>query len=594
MKIKHISAILLGIFSYFLIHFVLLGYGNQVAHPAINEVIVKSFENNFIKSSSKIDKFKNYWIDISEGLEKYLGMAVTNLGFFEGTTGETELSIKALEWIKHGGMAADEPEVPASVRHFYDPIGNNGGKKYLTNRGTYWEGIYSNPRTDAIEWALGDTPKGQENIYTWREGIYYMRIALMEEDSVERNKYFAAALRCLGETLHNTGDMGCPGHVRNDSHASPIGYTFGAVLGSPDPYEELFKKSWASDYGYAKPDPTLESYCKSATTARAINEKLAEFTNANFFTHESISGLGKFGNEITPINKNEPAYPSPKLETLEYSESDYTYYKTFPSGRRIKMCKDFTYFRLDGRGYPYIDYDVCKSQAEELMPNIAAAGANIIRLFIPQFKLELKNTDALSDTLELTIKHTVDAEHKDEIFYNGPVKFIVNSKFVDSVYQAKDGKLIITNLKANNGDKIQAQISFIEVTVYSEIITYTKDPLWGTWYLLETLTDSNDPQAPAKGTEFRATKFYKIKNDGKIEIYNSQGTLESRMNYTRTGLSFSITASSATQGYSQTGTISATQDSWSSTVNSTYKRNEGGVDKDYFRKYNSNGNRKPI
>ncbi len=586
MKIKAIIALVIGALAYTALHFVLFGYGNIAAHTSINTEINKKFEDKYIKATSRPKKFEKYWINFLNGRAPLEGMEVTNYGLFESTYGEELRSNTMGEWIVHGGLSADEPEVPASVRHFYDPKGLKGGKKYLTNRGTYWEGIYTNPGIDAIEWALGDTPKGADNDYTWVNGKQYFVQALQEKDSTKAEQLLAKAFRCLGEVLHNTGDMGCPSHVRNDSHAAPAGLSWGWAFGSPDPYEELLLDAFAGRYSGGNPDPSLESFFASATTARAINERLALFTNENFFSNETISGMGV--KEIKPSN-GEKAYDSPKLDNLTYDPIDFTFYKTFPSGRKVKMCKDHSYFRF--RGYPYIDKECVYSQAAELTPNIISAGINVVRLFIPSLEVKLENADDLSDTLVVNVIHSPDAEYKDSIKYNGDIRFWINGKLSDSIAVVEKGSYRGTNIPVKNGDKVKASLNIGDITIESEELVVKMDPLWGVWHIKEILQDSDDPIAPKNGTEFNGTKFYKIRADGKIEISNLDGSSKSVLYYSRTSSVYRIYADVGTQSYEQNGSVASNQESWSAQTISKYERDEGGEKVKFFRKYSATGKR---
>ena len=432
-------------------------YDNTKAHPAINRAIVAHCEANTSKIFSS-----TYALKISTNTGTYKGPAVTNPGFFDLSTTESEKEYRSLEWIAHGGYSADEPELGAAVRHFYDPVALSGGRKYLTNRGTYWEGVYSNPGIDAIEWALGDTPKGSANNWSLAKGKEYLKNVLELADSAMKARNLARALRCLGEVLHDTGDMGCPPHTRNDSHAAPLGYSGAAVLGSPDPYEELFDPQYADLYRDNSPDPVLESFFASATSIRAIDEKLAEFTNQNFFTAQTINGKGY---KITaPINAD-GKYPAPLLEDLDYNSSDYSYYKSFADGNRVKMCKDRSYFGL--RGYPYIDKDCVRSQASALIPNIICAGRNIIRLFMPQLTVEL--TGAGSDgSIKGRVTHVPGSEYKEVIYYSGPVSVFdaaTTNKLGTCNCNTGDFSGVIAGLKT--GDKLYAKIDIGGISVQS-------------------------------------------------------------------------------------------------------------------------------
>ncbi|MCX7908882.1 MAG: hypothetical protein N2560_05115 [Ignavibacteria bacterium] len=461
---KRLIFVFLGIAFYLLIHFSLVSYENTKAHTTLNKVFVEWLED--LLKNSNIEE-NGFQLKLSDNLNKMNGPGVTNLGFFESTTGESDLSLTPAEWIAHGGMSADEPEVPAAVRHFYDPVGLNSGKKYLSNRGTYWEGFYSNPGIDAIEWALGDTPKGSANKWSLEKGKEYIVQAIQEKDDNKKRQLLAKAWRCFGEVLHNLADMACPPHVRNDSHAAPLGLSWGWAFGSPDPYEEMFKTSWAKEYANGEPDPNLKAQLSTFKTIREVHEALAKFTNSNFFTGETISG--KQGtNVIKPLN-GEKAYSSPKLENLDYDSKEFTYYKTFPSGRKIKMCKDDGYFSslFGNRGYPYIDLECVKSQASELIPNFIWCALKDFALFMPTLSVYISNIDYSRGEIKGEVFSVETDEYKNKINYSGPVYIVIDNSNIK--VECIDGKfeLSVDKSKVENAKKIQAFVNFWGITYWS-------------------------------------------------------------------------------------------------------------------------------
>lgn len=404
MKTQNTITLLLGFSFYFLLRVLVLPWDNHTSHKNYNDAILQLFDINY--ESFFPDE---YSFNIIENDVKFKGMAVTNPGLFYNTYGESEVEYTMYEWIKHGGYSADEPEVQAAVRHFYDPIGLQHGKKYLTNRGTYWEELYTNPHIDAITWALNHN----ENKWNLSKGKNYLKSAFEENDQNLRNDLLAKAFRSLGEVLHNTADMGCPSHVRNDSHAS-ISWHARRLFGSPDATEELFTNSgYVAKYMDNEADPELENYFRNATTIRSIHEKLAEFTNANFFTTQTMNGNG-----IEPINKD-GNYPQPRLNELEYDATDQAYYKTFANGNKVKMASDDGYFWH--KSYPYIYQASVNSQASLLVPNIIWAGINVVRLFIPKFEVSILS---VSETGEIIgrVNHIPTEEYSSQINYSGKIK----------------------------------------------------------------------------------------------------------------------------------------------------------------------------
>ncbi|MCX6224566.1 MAG: hypothetical protein NTV01_07405 [Bacteroidia bacterium] len=151
----------------------------------------------------------------------------------------------------------------------------------------------------------------------------------------------------------------------------------------------------------------------------------------------------------------------------QYNKSEYSYYQSYDNVR-VKMCKDkvpVPYSWLFGadstRGRPYLDYECVESIAAALYPNIAEAGANAIRLFVPSLKMEI--TEAKLDSGGIVrgkVSYTIpsfDDEYSGlfdlDNVYNGPVSLFINNTDTKIKVNAKknyfefrlDGK--IQNLK---------------------------------------------------------------------------------------------------------------------------------------------------
>ena len=136
--IKRILAWTAGAATYVILALFLMAYDNGAMHPAINDGVVDAFIKNIVNALNRPEALKGYTFVLS-GSHTYTGPGVTNSGYFASTTSESDLSKTPKEWISHGGYSADIPEIPAALRHFFDPKGIDGGKTYLTDRGTNWE-----------------------------------------------------------------------------------------------------------------------------------------------------------------------------------------------------------------------------------------------------------------------------------------------------------------------------------------------------------------------------------------------------------------------------------------------------------------------
>lgn len=459
MKMKRTVAFFTGVAAYVAIAILLTGYGNVYVHRSMNEAIVNGFNNKFIASALPLQKFSNYII-VYDGSLGMKGPAVTQGGYLEAVESQKSYNLK--KWVEEGGYSADEPALPASFRHFYDPT-QQPGERYLKDHLEYLENKLSlnfNPRIDQIEWAVSHN----DHAYNWNKGIAYVKAALESADQEERNENMAKAYRCLGETLHMIADLGCPPHVRDDSHPAPFNdYTALSYFGSPDPYEELFEKIYGDISGWAgtEPDGILKSFFRSAGTVETIAHRLAVYTNENFFTNQTISGYG-----VMPQIHPEKTYASPTLDQCTYHQPSYTFKKTI-SGNEVLMCKDLTYFwgLIPDRGYPYIDFDCVVSQGQTLVPQILEAGANVIRLFIPE--LEVRITSFSNNFITGSVIHKTDSVYQEQILYNGKVDIY------DQTTMNKLGSVDASNgsfsgqVNAGTDAKVYAQIGFGDITVKS-------------------------------------------------------------------------------------------------------------------------------
>jgi hypothetical protein len=412
---KKVFTVLAGAVTYLVLSLILTAYDHLYSHKKINVSIAEAFVQKFSGSINEEDKFYNYifTFNTTGGLE---GEEVSAGGMVDITSSTTEKNVTG--WIEHGGFSADEPNLPASFVHFYDPT-QPPGERYLKDLldAFYISWGLDNPQTDHVEWAISD----ERNEYTYEAGKQRFKNALEQPDEDFRRMEMAFAWRALGQTLHLIADMGIASHVRDDAHpgvgTGMVGYKWAF---DADPYESVVmdhsKKDGISGFMSGSVDPAVQAFCRNSTTAKSIAEKLAAYTNSNFFSHETISGTG-----VIPKIHPEKTYPAPKLESCNYDEETAIFSRSF-GGNSVKMCKDLSYlsFLNDCRGYPYIDEECILSQATALFPQIREAGVNVMKCFIPD--LEVTITGLTADSVMGKILHHKDAEYPMEIKYNGPVQ----------------------------------------------------------------------------------------------------------------------------------------------------------------------------
>ncbi len=431
---KKILNIISGIVLYYICVFLFMGYGHTETHVPLNTSIGLRFlemvSTNAISDKTKFQNYEFNWNnDKQPGLS---GPACGGDGYTSvDMPADIEKSYTPIEWISQGGWMEDEPWGPASICHFYDPKGIDNGKKYLTDNSGNVEWLVSMPKEwfsrDAKSWATGT-----ENAYGWTKAKEYVIKALKESDVPTKNTYMAKAYRCLGQTLHLVADMGCPPHVRNDSHPPKISF----LVGDPDPYEDICKK--LDMYSLAKansPNPVLATQLTAAQKFTDVFESLAIFTNEKFCSGGTINT-----DRYKPTIRSNNPYPLPLLSESDYNTSEYAYYKTY-DGVKVKMCKDkvavpfaIIFGKDSTRGRPYLDYECVESMASAIIPNVVEAGANVVRMFVPSLKMEI--TEAKVDSggiIRGRVSYTIPSMEDEysglfdlKEIYNGPVNLFLN------------------------------------------------------------------------------------------------------------------------------------------------------------------------
>jgi hypothetical protein len=471
---KKLLYLIYGGLTYVIVSLVLTAYDHIQTHTRINVAITEGFTSRYSGIIDKASPFYYYnFVFTSGSLE---GQHVSVGGKLDIVN--TLVSKNVKEWVEHGGMSADEPQLPASFVHFYDPTEDEGERylKDLLNK-FYENWGVENPKTDHVEWAISDV----RNEYNYEAGKTAFRNALEQPDEMVRDMNMSFAWRAFGQTLHLIADMGIASHVRDDAHpgvgASTVGYNWAL---DADPYEEVVY-AYTSENGIdnlltGQTDPEVEKFARKATTVKSIAEQLASYTNKNFFSHETISGA-----DVIPKIHPDKTYDSPKLEDCTYNSSTNIYTRQI-GPNNVNMCKDLSYLAiLNGfRGYPYIDETCVISQATALFPQIREAGINAFRCFIPKIKVEI--TALGDDDIEGTVKHTIDDEYKEEIKYNGPVtiKNASNLEIID-VVSCENGtfkdKINFGNFNRTS-EQLFAEIECGYVYIKSEPFVESPAPNW--------------------------------------------------------------------------------------------------------------------
>ncbi len=231
----------------------------------------------------------------------------TDLAFARGA-GQRLGANDVKDWIKYGSGQEDGwsvlPLPGRFLNHFHDPLVNAWTAAGLV------EPITGNHES-SIVWMQDGT-----NDWNWRRARDQYYWALTSGQAEMRDWHWGNTFRGLGQIMHLVEDAGVPEHVRNDSHEGPFlcGLLFGLMScgGNFEYWVSDAGNAGAFDYAGGPPldqsllyQPTLhpeaplplarlidmDAYDGSnpnVTVGPAIG--LGEFTNANFFSEDTIPG----------------------------------------------------------------------------------------------------------------------------------------------------------------------------------------------------------------------------------------------------------------------------------------------------------------
>jgi antitoxin component YwqK of YwqJK toxin-antitoxin module len=383
-----------------------LAYDNLSAHPKINqEAVLRYLER------AKEDE----WLgNTSLGGRRALGLAVVENGMLAIREELQEMTVA--DWLAHGGLSADEPELPASFRHFYDPL-RRSQVHYLTDHiddllefgaglgqmvvsGAGWLVTLpdtTNPQVDARLWAL-DHP---DNRFTYAKAIEYYRAALGTSRPLSGGQTgqptgnvseYGKTWRAVGETMHLMADMTVPAHVRNDSH--PYIPALNLKLGNPDPYESTIRGPEVAANADYEPARSINY---ATDNLYELFDAVARWTNRNFYSIDTIPIDGR-----ATTHNGQPVYSAPVV-TEELVTPGGTYFMGIVEGvdvplvRRsmlvsLGMIKQTSLSMLKDMLSPLqvyvMDLPVLETQRSYLIPTAIEAASRVLEAFLPRLRTE--------------------------------------------------------------------------------------------------------------------------------------------------------------------------------------------------------------
>lgn len=324
------------------------------------------------------------------------------------------------EWLQYGAEHEDDTDDPKELIpdrsnfHFHNPL------KEWAEAGL--SDIHTGSSGSAILWAqdgpLQDSISNEQKDRSWNKAREYYYNALIEVEYPSwRRNFFAEMFKILGHQVHLLQDMAVPDHVRNDSHVlNNFAYvkmknnSFRCIEGWAD--DNIVKVETIAHNTQLKPlldfsnpaDPAspvpiallsdTKQYKISQTPLAGINQGLAEYTNANYFSEDTI-----FTEEYQTDDKHWFPHPN-KLETnvstlgmpssvlAEDNKSDWVKFVKKNSGEQLDKLVSAGYY------HNFIDYligtykfsfflsDEChKEYASKLIPRAVGYSAALLDYF---------------------------------------------------------------------------------------------------------------------------------------------------------------------------------------------------------------------
>jgi len=254
-----------------------------------------------------------------------------------------DMDYTVTEWIKHGSGAEDEffefihllhyGKNMRPVNHFYNPFWDNldiypypndgWGNDWLSQEGGLYDDIVTGIAgvdlyvgKPSLRWGYDGCPdsppnsyfsRSENNYFSWIMSKKYFYAALTgdstEIDGIgsvvgkvnmnkkERDRCFALLFRSLGQLMHLIQDSGQPEHTRNDAHplSGKIGFEKHAIIYNCTSFSCSSIIPWQA---IVKSDNPFFDFFDSNRSGggygSAISTGLAEFSNYNFLTKDSI------------------------------------------------------------------------------------------------------------------------------------------------------------------------------------------------------------------------------------------------------------------------------------------------------------------
>jgi hypothetical protein len=319
----------------------------------------------------------------------------TELDFAQGIAGEISGN-NVTQWTILGSHAEDDNIRPCN--HFHNPLRNWDDAGLMIVPFPILPCISIN--VSSVIW--GQNPQVQPPFFefTWQDARETFFEGLKAQTQSDREKKFAETLRTLGHLIHLVQDAAQPAHTRNDAHPFEAPFEdfvhatlgsrlFDEMAGTPDfdPVILTLPTNPRAPIPIAHLIDRIDSDDPEAVPVATIFQGLAEYSNANFLSHDTVFEKFKFPQKdsLGPLFVDEPLFMSEeppagrlRLYNAKISEGEGV-------GHFVARGANFKNFdELAGRDYlGYIlDSRVFHDYASLLLPRAIGFSAGLIDYFI--------------------------------------------------------------------------------------------------------------------------------------------------------------------------------------------------------------------
>lgn len=377
--LKYINVAML--LSIILVPFSTEAYDDENTHPSITiNAITKSILHVYIKEK----------LGFNDGIKTFI---------------PANSSYTPEYWLQNGSKLEDHPNCRAAS-HFLNPLedwavaGVSDTNEtilgfFFVNPGCFvmapFSSRFSIHKYADVTWATGFTAPGTEvtetgNDMDWNAARNYYRLALTASDNATREVNFSKSFQALGQVMHLLQDMAVPAHVRNDFSAHTPFQKIGGKApssGFGNTYEWYVKDpnndasiTAAMEKTVSVSPPNLltalwdaNKYTEDSNPSSGLDQGLAEYTNANFFSESTIFAGHKDTEDIHYF-KRPAATDTNAAEVENQAEATEVIAEDGALDKRIYVVKNGDNYKMAAYSFvkKWVEYKADENEPVTLVP----------------------------------------------------------------------------------------------------------------------------------------------------------------------------------------------------------------------------------